>query len=54
MFLTVLSAIALAAGGSMTVNSLSAEDGAATDVREPVVDVAPIQQQDQVPGELGW
>ena len=53
MFLTVLSAIALAAGGTMTVNSLSAED-VASDVQEPVVEVAPIQQEDQIPGELGW
>ena len=53
MFLTVLSAIALTMGGAMTVNSLNAED-AASAVQEPVVEVAPIQQQDAVPGELGW
>ena len=53
MFLTILSAIALTAGGAMTVNSLSAED-VASDAQQPVVEVAPIHQEDQIPGELGW
>ena len=53
MFLTVLSAIALTMGGAMTVDSLNAE-AVAAEAQEPVVEVAPIQQEIEVPGELGW
>ena len=53
MFLTVLSAIALTVGGAMTATSLS-NDEVAANSQDPVVEVAPIQQEDQVPGELGW
>ena len=52
MFLAVLSAIAITAGATMAVNDLQDEQLNAT--QEPVVEVAPIQQDDGSAGELGW
>lgn len=54
MLLTVLSAIALTVGGAMTANALNAEEIAAAESVQPVVEVAPIQQHSIEPGELGW
>lgn len=55
MFLTVLSAIALTVGGVMTVQGLNDEALSASQETDPVVEVAPIQQEDAgQPGELGW
>ena len=52
MFLAVLSAIAITAGATMAINDLQDEQLTATP--EPVVEVAPIQQDSSKPGELGW
>jgi hypothetical protein len=55
MFLTVLSAIALTVGGVMTVQGLNDEALSASQETNPVVEVAPIQQQETAePGELSW
>ena len=52
MFFAVLSAIAITAGATMAINDLQDEHAIATP--EPVVEVAPIQQDTGTPGELGW
>jgi len=52
MFLAVLSAIAITAGATMAVNDLQDEQLHAT--QEPVVEVAPIQQDAGQPGEVDW
>ena len=52
MFLAVLSAIAITAGATMAINDLQDEQSKATP--EPVVEVAPIQQDTGSPGDLGW
>jgi len=52
MFLAVLSAIAISAGATMAVNDLQDEQLSATP--EPVVEVAPIQQDTGSSSELGW
>jgi hypothetical protein len=55
MLLTVLSAVALTVGGVMTVQGLNDEALSASQETTPVVDVAPIQQEEITqPGELGW
>ena len=55
MFLTVLSAIALSVGGVMTVQGLNDEALSASQETDPVVEVAPIQQEEvSQPSELGW
>ena len=55
MFLAVLSAVALTVGGVMTVQGLNDEALSASQETDPVVEVAPIQQEDaEQPGELGW
>ena len=55
MLLTVLSAVALTVGGVMTVQGLNDEALSASQETDPVVEVAPIQQEDaKQPGELGW
>jgi hypothetical protein len=52
MFLAVLSAIAISAGATMAINDLQDEQLSATP--EPVVEVAPIQQDAGQAGDLGW
>jgi hypothetical protein len=52
MILAVLSAIAITTGATLAVNDLQDEQLNAT--QEPVVEVAPIQQDVGEPGELGW
>lgn len=55
MLLTVLSAIALTVGGVMTVQGLNDDELSGSQQVDPVVEVAPIQQQEiGQPGELGW
>ena len=55
MLLTVLSAVALTVGGVMTAQGLNDEALGASQETAPVVEVAPIQQEDTTePGELGW
>ena len=55
MLLTVLSAVALTVGGVMTVQGLNDEALNASQESAPVVEVAPIQQEEVTrPGELGW
>ena len=55
MLLTVLSAVALTVGGVMTAQGLNDEALGASEETAPVVEVAPIQQDEiSGPGELGW
>ena len=55
MLLTVLSAVALTVGGVMTVQGLNDEALSASQESAPVVEVAPIQQEEaSQPAELGW
>ncbi len=55
MLLTVLSAVALTVGGVMTAQGLNDEALGASQETAPVVEVAPIQQEQVTePGELGW
>ena len=53
MFLTVLSAIALTVGSAMTIQDVNEEQLAAAQQQEPVVEVAPLQQDVSIEGELG-
>jgi len=53
--LEILSAIAIAVGGSMMINDLAVDKAQAEEVA-PVVQVAPVQpvEQTKEKGELGW
>lgn len=54
MFLTVLSAIALTVGSAMTIQDVNEEQLSAAQQQEPVVDVAPLQEDVTNEGGLGW
>ena len=54
MFLTLVSAIALTVGSATTLNDLARDPQSLEYGAEPLVEVAPVQDDDPVESEIGW